>query len=180
MMKLCNYISYCLYSFIPLYLFFILYFIYKDEYLEVIILVIIAIIATILLLYMQSSRPNSIFVCNYKEVKKINYIDFNYFLFVVLFVSLWLIKFNVFMLLIVLLAIFCILYKLNFIFLSYTLLLLNYKCYNIRGKFVYSKKQKNDLLILLKKQNYLQVKELSDNIYVEDECYFIKRDFCLK
>lgn len=180
MMRLCNYISYCIYSFIPLYLFLIGYYIYIDKIIKMILVLILTMIALVLLLFNSMLKVNNIFVCSYKEVKSVKILDFNYFLFVILFFCLWFIEFHIFILFLVLLAIFCILYRLNFIFLSYMLLILNYKCYNIRDKIVYSKKNKKDLIILLKKQNYLQIKEISHSIYIEDECYSIKRDFCLK
>ena len=77
-----------------------------------------------------------------------------------------------------LLIIFLILYKTAFKYKNYTLILLGYQMYTIRDKIVYSKKNESELYMLLKSKKYLQVVEIGDNIYIENEKYTITNFYC--
>ena len=50
--------------------------------------------------------------------------------------------------------------------------------YTIRDKIVYSKKNESELYMLLKSKRYLQVVEIGDNIYIENEKYTITNFYC--
>ena len=50
--------------------------------------------------------------------------------------------------------------------------------YTIRDKIVYSKKSESELYKILKSKKYLQIIEISDNIYIENEKYTITNFYC--
>ena len=77
-----------------------------------------------------------------------------------------------------LLIIFLILYKTSFKYKSYTLIILGYQMYTIRDKIVYSKKTESELYKILKSKKYLQIIEINDNIYIENEKYTITNFYC--
>ena len=61
---------------------------------------------------------------------------------------------------------------------NYTLILLGYKMYLIRDKIVYSKKDQKELYKILKDKKSLQILEISNNIYIENEKYGMTNFYC--
>ena len=61
---------------------------------------------------------------------------------------------------------------------NYTLILLGYKMYLIRDKIVYSKKDQKELYKILKDKKSLQILEISNNIYIENEKYRMTNFYC--
>ena len=178
MIRLINYIGYCIYSFLPLYLFFLIYYCYYNKETYALLCVMLIIASSLFLIIIIYSKPTNIYVCSKDEVKKASVFSYNNILFLILFFMFWIIDFPILLLPLISFAVILLLYKLNFIFISYTLLIFKYKVYYIRGKKVYSKKSYEELLIYLKKNKYIQIKEISSNIFLEDENYNLKRNYC--
>ena len=61
---------------------------------------------------------------------------------------------------------------------NYMLILLGYKIYIIRDKIVYSKKDQKELYKILKDKKSLQILEISNNIYIENEKYRMTNFYC--
>ncbi|MBF0714002.1 hypothetical protein HZY83_04805 [Gemella sp. GH3] len=125
------------------------------------------------------NAKSNIFVCNFKEISSVSMLDGRYILFLLLISMFLIIRFNIFILPFIVISSILILYKLDFVFLSYVLVLLGYRAYYIRGRLVYSKKSLNELILILKTEKYLEVKEISNSIYLEDKKYNLKRLYCL-
>ena len=58
------------------------------------------------------------------------------------------------------------------------LILLGYKMYIIRDKIVYSKKSLEEIYKILKDKKSLQIIEVSNNIYIENEKYSMTNFYC--
>lgn len=179
MNRLYNYIGYCTYSFLPLYLFMLFYNIIFMNLTMIFISVILILLSILFLIWIFIWSKTNIFVCDGKEISNVSIIDIRYFLFFLLITMFLIIKFDVLVLPFIVLSAILILYRLDFVFLSYVLIILGYKAYNIRGKLVYSKKSFNELMFLLKTEKYLEIKEISNNIYLEDKKHSLKRLYCL-
>ena len=61
---------------------------------------------------------------------------------------------------------------------NYMLILLGYKMYIIRDKIVYSKKSQEEIYKILKDKKNLQIIEVSNNIYIENEKYRMTNFYC--
>ena len=178
MKKPFNYISYCIYSFMPLYFVLFIYTFVKGD-IENLSLSLLLIIISILSLLIHSSRPSNIFVCGKKEISKQNGID-QYYLILMIIVTFLIINDKIqFLLKIgILLLIFYMLFLLLFKYKNYTLILLGYKMYIIRDKIVYSKKSHEEIYKILKDKKSLQILEVSNNIYIENEKYRMTNFYC--
>ena len=178
MKKAFNYMSYCIYSFIPLYFVLLVYTLVRQDS-EDVILVIVLIISSIFALIALSNTPTNIFVCSKEEVSKGRGIDYIYLVLMIILTFLIINEKIIFIYKVAfLLIIFLILYKTAFKYKNYTLMLLGYQMYTIRDKIVYSKKNESELYMLLKSKKYLQVVEIGDNIYIENEKYTITNFYC--
>ena len=78
MKKTFNYISYCIYSFIPLYFVLLIYTIIKQDLLDTILCLVLILYSIFSLLLLMASRPSDVFVCSNKELKKQRGIDYGY------------------------------------------------------------------------------------------------------
>ena len=181
MKKMFNYLCYSLCSFLPLYLILFCYYFISKNTDKMSIFLILLLISILSLLYIINCKSTDIFVCSKKELsiytKRL--IDFNYIVFILFFINILIIDFNIFEIFIVHIAFVLILYKLNFVFNSIVLKILGYKLYKIRNIRIYSKKELVELEIILSKNKYLQINKISDNIYIELESYNIKRNYCM-
>ena len=175
-----NYISYCIYSFMPLYFVLLIYTFVRGDIENLglsLLLIIISILS--LLIHSSSSRPSNIFVCGKKEISKQNGID-QYYLILMIIVTFLIINDKIqFLLKIgILLLIFYMLFLMLFKYKNYTLILLGYKMYMIRDKIVYSKKSHEEIYKILKDKKSLQILEVSNNIYIENEKYRMTNFYC--
>ena len=179
MKKPFNYISYCIYSFMPLYFVLFIYTFVKGDIENLSLSLLLIIISILLLLIHSSSRPSNIFVCGKKEISKQNGID-QYYLILMIIVTFLIINDKIqFLLKIgILLLIFYMLFLLLFKYKNYTLILLGYKMYIIRDKIVYSKKSHEEIYKILKDKKSLQIIEISNNIYIESEKYSMTNFYC--
>ena len=179
MKKSFNYISYCIYSFMPLYFVLFIYTFVKGDIENLGLSLLLIIISILSLLIHSSSRPSNIFVCGKKEISKQNGID-QYYLILMIIVTFLIINDKIqFLLKIgILLLIFYMLFLLLFKYKNYTLILLGYKMYIIRDKIVYSKKSHEEIYKILKDKKSLQIIEISNNIYIESEKYSMTNFYC--
>ncbi|MBU0278110.1 MULTISPECIES: hypothetical protein [unclassified Gemella] len=127
---------------------------------------------------MISSKPNNIITFLPTEIKTTKKFDLSYIWLIFIFTCIIIVDFKYYNFFIVVFAVLLILYRIKFLFISYTLLLLGYKVYNMRGYLVYSKKTKKDMELHLKKYKYLQVKEITDNIIIDKDTYLLNKYFC--
>ena len=179
MKKPFNYISYCIYSFMPLYFVLLIYTFVKED-MEALLLTIVLIIVSIFMLMLQvNSRPTNIFVCEKKEISKQNGID-QYYLVLMIIVNFLIINNKIHFLykIIILVIIYYVLSLMLFKYKNYMLILLGYKMYIIRDKIVYSKKSQEELYKILKDKKSLQILEVSNNIYIENEKYSMTNFYC--
>lgn len=179
MKKPFNYISYCIYSFMPLYFVLLIYTFVKED-MEALLLTIVLIIASVFALLIQgNSRPTNIFVCGKKEIFRKNGID-QYYLVLMIIVNFLIInnKIHFVFKIIILLIIYYVLSLMLFKYKNYTLILLGYKMYIIRDKIVYSKKSLEEIYKILKDKKSLQIVEVSNNIYIENEKYRMTSFYC--
>ena len=79
---------------------------------------------------------------------------------------------------VIILALFYMLYMILLKYKNYMLILLGYKIYIIRDKIVYSKKSQEEIYIILKDKKSLQIIEVSNNIYIENEKYRMTNFYC--
>ena len=172
MKKPFNYISYCIYSFMPLYFVLFIYTFVKGDIENLGLSLLLMIISILSLLIHSSSRPSNIFVCGKKEISKQNGID-QYYLILMIIVTFLIIndKIQFLFKIGILLLIFYMLFLILFKYKNYTLILLGYKMYIIRDKIVYSKKSHEEIYKILKDKKSLQILEVSNNIYIENEKY---------
>ena len=70
MKKSFNYISYCIYSFMPLYFVLLIYTFVKQDLDALILTTILTIISIFFLIIQNASKPTNIFVCEKKEILK--------------------------------------------------------------------------------------------------------------
>ena len=70
------------------------------------------------------------------------------------------------------------LFMILFKYKNYMLILLGYKMYIIRDKIVYSKKSLEEIYKILKDKKSLQIVEVSNNIYFENEKYGMTNFYC--
>ena len=159
MKKTFNYISYCIYSFIPLYFALLGYTLVRQDNEDVILVLILILSSIFSLIALSNTRPTNIFVCSKEEVVKTKGIDYIYLVLMIILT-------------------FLILYKTSLKYKSYTLIILGYQMYTIRDKIVYSKKTESELYKILKSKKYLQIIEINDNIYIENEKYTITNFYC--
>ena len=179
MKKPFNYISYCIYSFMPLYFVLLIYTFVKED-MEALLLTIVLIIVSIFVLMLQvNSRPTNIFVCGKKEISKQNGID-QYYLVLMIIVNFLIINNKIHFLhkILIMVIIYYVLSLMLFKYKNYTLILLGYKMYIIRDKIVYSKKSQEELYKILKDKKSLQILEVSNNIYIENEKYSMTNFYC--
>ena len=177
MKKPFNYISYCIYSFMPLYFVLLIYTFVKED-METLLLIIVLIIVSIFVLMLQvNSRPTNIFVCGKKEIS--NGID-QYYLVLMIIVNFLIINNKIHFLykIIIFVIIYYVLSLMLFKYKNYTLTLLGYKMYIIRDKIVYSKKSQEEIYKILKDKKSLQIIEVSNNIYIENEKYRMTNFYC--
>ena len=179
MKKAFNYMSYCIYSFIPLYFVLLVYTLVRQDSEDVILVIVLIISSIFALIALSNTRPTNIFVCSKEEVVKTKGIDYIYLVLMIILTFLIINEKIIFIYKVAfLLIIFLILYKTAFKYKNYTLILLGYQMYTIRDKIVYSKKNESELYMLLKSKKYLQVVEIGDNIYIENEKYTITNFYC--
>ena len=171
MKKTFNYISYCIYSFIPLYFALLGYTLVRQDNEDVILVLILILSSIFSLIALSNTRPTNIFVCSKEEVVKTKGIDYIYLVLMIILTFLIINEKIIFI-------IFLILYKTSFKYKSYTLIILGYQMYTIRDKIVYSKKTESELYKILKSKKYLQIIEINDNIYIENEKYTITNFYC--
>lgn len=179
MKKTFNYISYCIYSFMPLYIFLLIYSFIKQDIVDAILVLLLIIYSVFSLIILNYSKPNNIFVCSHKELHRQEGIDYAYLILMIAITFLIInekLQFSIKVM--SLLIIFFILFKILFKYKCYTLILLGYKMYEIRDKIVYSKKSQKELYELLKNKKSIQVIEINDNLLIEDEKYTITRFYC--
>ena len=171
MKKTFNYISYCIYSFIPLYFALLGYTLVRQDNEDVILVLILILSSIFSLIVLSNTRPTNIFVCSKEEVVKTKGIDYIYLVLMIILTFLIINEKIIFIYKVAfLLIIFLILYK--------TLIILGYQMYTIRDKIVYSKKTESELYKILKSKKYLQIIEINDNIYIENEKYTITNFYC--
>ena len=75
MKKTFNYISYCIYSFIPLYFALLGYTLVRQDNEDVILVLILILSSIFSLIALSNTRPTNIFVCSKEEVVKTKGID---------------------------------------------------------------------------------------------------------
>ena len=179
MKKTFNYIGYCIYSFMPLYFVLFIYTFVKGDIENLGLSLLLMIISILSLLIHSSSRPSNIFVCGKKEISKQNGID-QYYLILMIIVTFLIIndKIQFLFKIGILLLIFYMLFLILFKYKNYTLILLGYKMYIIRDKIVYSKKSHEEIYKILKDKKSLQILEVSNNIYIENEKYRMTNFYC--
>ena len=78
MKKSFNYISYCIYSFMPLYFVLLIYTFVKQDLDDILLTTLLIIISIFSLIIQNSSKPTNIFVCSKKELSKQKGIDYYY------------------------------------------------------------------------------------------------------
>ena len=179
MKKTFNYISYCIYSFIPLYFALLGYTLVRQDNEDVILVLILILSSIFSLIALSNTRPTNIFVCSKEEVVKTKGIDYIYLVLMIILTFLIINEKIIFIYKVAfLLIIFLILYKTSFKYKSYTLIILGYQMYTIRDKIVYSKKTESELYKILKSKKYRQIIEINDNIYIENEKYTITNFYC--
>ena len=179
MKKSFNYISYCIYSFMPLYFVLLIYTFVKQDLDALLLTTILTIISIFSLIIQNGSKPTNIFVCSKKEISKKSGIDYYYLILMVIITFLIINqKLQFLWKIVILLVLFNILYMILFKYKNYMLILLGYKMYLIRDKIVYSKKSQKELYKILKSKKYLQIIEINDNIYIENEKYTITNFYC--
>ena len=179
MKKSFNYISYCIYSFMPLYFVLLIYTFVKQDLDALLLTTILTIISIFSLIIQNGSKPTNIFVCSKKELFKQRGIDY-YYLVLMIIITFLIINqkvqliFKIAILIFIFYLLFCMLFKYK----NYTLILLGYKMYLIRDKIVYSKKDQKELYKILKDKKSLQILEISNNIYIENEKYGMTNFYC--
>lgn len=179
MKKTFNYISYCIYSFIPLYFVLLIYTIIKQDLLDTILCLVLILYSIFSLLLLMTSRPSDVFVCSNKELKKQRGIDYGYLILMIIMTFLIINEKLYFSFkLTFLLIIFFILFKILFKYKNYSLTLLGYKMYFIRDKIIYSKKNEEELNKFLKEKKFLQIIKISDNIFLEIDKYGMTKYYC--
>ena len=179
MKKPFNYISYCIYSFMPLYFVLFIYTFVREDVVDIILTTILIIISIFTLLLHNTSKPTNIFVCGKKEISRQRGID-QYYLVLMIIVTFLIIndKIHFIFKIIILLIIYYVLFLILFKYKNYTLILLGYKMYMIRDKIVYSKKSQEEIYKILKDKKNLQIIEVSNNIYIENEKYRMTNFYC--
>lgn len=178
-MKIYNYFCYFNSSLIPLHFLFALYFIIIKDYKNIVFASILLSLSIMFLCLLINIKPNNIFICSYKEINECS-INFKNLIFLfIYFCLLYIIDFNFLIFLLMIVAFELLIYKLNFRFTSFILIFLGYKVYKIRNKQVYSKKTKEELIYFVKKNKYIQIIEISDDIFIEKDTYNIKNKYCL-
>ena len=177
MKKSFNYISYCIYSFMPLYFVLLIYTFVKQDLDDILLTTLLIIISIFSLIIQNSSKPTNIFVCSKKELSKQKGIDY-YYLVLMIIITFLIINqkvqliFKIAILVFIFYLLFCMLFKYK----NYTLI--GYKMYLIRDKIVYSKKDQKELYKILKDKKSLQILEISNNIYIENEKYGMTNFYC--
>ena len=78
MKKSFNYISYCIYSFMPLYFVLLIYTFVKQDLDALLLTTILTIISIFSLIIQNGSKPTNIFVCSKKEITRKSGIDYYY------------------------------------------------------------------------------------------------------
>ncbi|MGX7078602.1 hypothetical protein ACWOBP_00180 [Gemella parahaemolysans] len=179
MKKSFNYISYCIYSFMPLYFVLLIYTFVKQDLDALILTTILTIISIFFLIIQNASKPTNIFVCEKKEIFKQKGIDY-YYLVLVIIITFLIInqKVQLIFKITILVFIFYLLFCTMLSYKNYALTLLGYKIYTIRDKIVYSKKSQEELYKVLKDKKSLQILEVSNNIYIENEKYSMTNFYC--
>ena len=167
MKKSFNYISYCIYSFMPLYFILLIYTFVKQDLDALLLTTILTIISIFSLIIQNGSKPTNIFVCSKKEITRQSGIDYYYLILMIIITFLIINQKLQFLWKIVILLV-----------LFYMLSLLGYKMYIIRDKIVYSKKSQEELYKILKDKKSLQILEVSNNIYIENEKYSMTNFYC--
>ena len=162
MKKTFNYISYCIYSFIPLYFALLGYTLVRQDNEDVILVLILILSSIFSLIALSNTRPTNIFVCSKEEVVKTKGIDYIYLVLMIILTFLIINEKIIFI------------YKVAFLL----IIILGYQMYTIRDKIVYSKKTESELYKILKSKKYLQIIEINDNIYIENEKYTITNFYC--
>ena len=165
MKKSFNYISYCIYSFMPLYFVLLIYTFVKQDLDALLLTTILTIISIFSLIIQNGSKPTNIFVCSKKEITRKSGIDYYYLILMVIITFLIINqKLQFLWKIVIILALFYMLY----------MILLKYKNY----KIVYSKKSQEEIYIILKDKKSLQIIEVSNNIYIENEKYRMTNFYC--
>ena len=179
MKKSFNYISYCIYSFMPLYFVLLIYTFVKQDLEDLLLTTILIIISIFSLIIQNGSKPTNIFVCSKKELFRQSGIDY-YYLVLMIIITFLIInqKVQLIFKIAILIFIFYLLFFMLFKYKNYTLILLGYKMYLIRDKIVYSKKDQKELYKILKDKKSLQILEISNNIYIENEKYGMTNFYC--
>ena len=179
MKKSFNYISYCIYSFMPLYFVLLIYTFVKQDFDDLLLTTILIIISIFSLIIQNGSKPTNIFVCSKKELFKQRGTDY-YYLVLMIIITFLIInqKVQLIFKIAILIFIFYLLFFMLFKYKNYTLILLGYKMYLIRDKIVYSKKDQKELYKILKDKKSLQILEISNNIYIENEKYGMTNFYC--
>ena len=179
MKKSFNYISYCIYSFMPLYFVLLIYTFVKQDLEDLLLTTILIIISIFSLIIQNGSKPTNIFVCSKKELFRQSGIDY-YYLVLMIIITFLIInqKVQLIFKIAILVFIFYLLFFMLFKYKNYTLILLGYKMYLIRDKIVYSKKDQKELYKILKDKKSLQILEISNNIYIENEKYGMTNFYC--
>ena len=78
MKKAFNYISYCIYSFMPLYFVLLIYTFVKQDLDDLLLTTVLIIISIFSLIIQNGSKPTNIFVCSKKEITRKSGIDYYY------------------------------------------------------------------------------------------------------
>ena len=179
MKKSFNYISYCIYSFMPLYFILLIYTFVKQDLDALLLTTILTIISIFSLIIHNGSKPSNIFVCSKKEISRQSGIDY-YYLILMIIITFLIInqKLQFLWKIVILLVLFYMLFMILFKYKNYMLILLGYKMYIIRDKIVYSKKSLEEIYKILKDKKSLQILEVSNNIYIENEKYGMTNFYC--
>ena len=115
MKKTFNYISYCIYSFIPLYFALLGYTLVRQDNEDVILVLILILSSIFSLIALSNTRPTNIFVCSKEEVVKTKGIDYIYLVLMIILTFLIINEKIIFIYKVAfLLIIFLILYKTSF------------------------------------------------------------------
>lgn len=181
-MKIYNYLCYFISSLMPLYFIFVCYYtMFNLDINKAIFYILCFIVSIILFIIIIIKKTSNIFICNHKEIfidRKIKY-KRNIILLILYMCVFNLLEFSIFILPIIYLAFIFLLYRLDFKIENIILDIFGFKKYTVRNKIIYSKKSIYELSIELKKNKYIQILEISDNIYIEKNSYVMKKDYCM-
>lgn len=175
MIRLCNYICYSLVTFSPLFILFVFINIYFKNYKILVSFILLFFISVLAFLFLFFTRINiSFLTIKSMDIAKYSRLDLKYSFNVIFFINIILIDTGIMINFILTLSYIMILYSSNFSYRLILMKLLGYNCYVIDNIYVYSKKSRIELVKILKKDKYLQGKDIYYNIFIEFDTYNIK------